>query len=296
MSSFASLSRELAAVAETLGPSIVRVEARRVPASGMVWAAEGLVLAADHAVERDEQIRVGLADGRTVPAALVGRDPTTDVALLRVDAGGLVPAPWAEPQDARVGHLVVSLARPGRTVRARLGMLSAVADAWRAPTGADVERYLEIDRAPAQGFSGGAVVDASGSVLGMQTSGLLRRIALAVPAPTVRRVVAALLTHGRVRRGYVGVGAQPVRLPAAMRQEVGQEVGLLILSVEPGSPAEQAGLVLGDVVVGVGDVRVRHVHDLLGLLTADRIGVMVPVRILRAGSVREVTVTIGERR
>jgi S1-C subfamily serine protease len=260
-----------------------------------VWAPEGLVLAADHTIEREEHIRVGLADGRAVPASLVGRDPATDIAILRVEASGLVPARWTDPQDARVGHLVMSLARPGRSLRARLGMLSAVADAWRAPSGADIERYLELDRGPALGFSGGPVVDAGGAVLGMQTSGLLRRVALVVPIPTVRRIADTLVTHGRIRRGYLGIGTHPVALPVRLRQESGRDSGLLVLSVEPGSPAERAGLLLGDVILRFGGAGVVHAQDLMGALSAERIGVAMPLQLLRAGALHEASVTVGER-
>ncbi len=292
-----TLSSELAGIVETLGPSVVRVEARRrAPASGVVWAPEGLVLTADHVVELEERIRIGLADGRAVAASLVGRDPTTDIAVLRAEAGGLVPAGWADAREARVGHMVLSLGRPGRTVRARLGVLSAVAGGWRAPGGVEIDRYIEIDTGPAEGFSGGPVADATGAVLGMRTSGLLRRTALALPASTVRRVVETLVMHGRVRRGYLGIGTHPVRLPSAVRQEVDRDTGLLVLSVEPGSPAEQAGLLLGDVVLRLGEIAVGHAEDLLGLLNADRIGTTLPAQVLRAGAVRIVNVLIGERR
>jgi S1-C subfamily serine protease len=291
------LSGRCASLVEAVGPSVVRVEARRgLPASGIAWSSDGLIVTADHAIEHEDGIRVGLADGRSVPAVLVGRDRSTDVALVRAEATGLAPGTWAEPGSARTGHLVVSLGRPGRTVRARLGILTAAAGAWRAPSGAEIDRYFELDSGPAAGFSGGPTVDASGGVLGMQTTGLLRQTVLVLPRPTVRRVADALLAHGRVRRGYLGIGGQPVRLPAALRRDLGQEVGLLLVSVEPGSPAEAAGLLLGDVILTMGDGPIRHLQDLLGLLTAERIGTAVPVRILRGGTAREVSVVIGERR
>ncbi|MDR7545164.1 MAG: S1C family serine protease [Armatimonadota bacterium] len=297
MDILSDLSDGLASLVEAVGPSVVRVEARRrLPASGIAWSSDGLIVTADHAIEHEEGIRVGLADGRTVTAVPVGRDPSTDVALVRARATGLTPATWVEPGTARTGHLVVSLGRPGRAVRARLGILTAVADAWRAPGGAAIDRYLELDSGPAAGFSGGATVDASGGVLGMQTTGLLRQTALALPLPTLRRVADALLAHGRVRRGYLGIGGQPVRLPVGLCRDLGQEVGLLLVSVEPGSPAEAAGLLLGDVMLAVGDEPIGHLQDLFGLLTAERIGTAVPVRILRGGEPRELSVVIGERR
>jgi serine protease DegQ len=292
-----NLSAALAGIVEATGPSVVRVEARRrFPASGTVWAADGLVVTADHAVEHEEHIRVGLADGRLLAATLVGRDPTTDIALLRVEAGALAPAAWGDPAAARAGHLVVSLGRPGRAVRARLGMLSAVADNWRAPSGAEIGRYLEVDTGPSPGFSGGFAVNAAGKALGLQTSALVRRASLVVPVTTLRRVVETLLTYGRVRRGYLGIGAQPVRLPARLREDLGQDAGLLLVSVEPGSPAEESGLLLGDVILGFGGDKTHHLQDLMRLLGADRIGIPMPLRILRGGVMREASIVIGERK
>ncbi len=297
MEAIVSLSNTLAGIVDKVGPSVVRVEARhRLPASGTVWSADGIIVTADHAVERDEHIRIGFANGETASAALIGRDPTTDIAVLRAESQGLILPEWTEPGGVRVGHLVLSLGRPGRTVRATLGMISAVADAWRAPSGAQIDRYIQTDARLARGFSGGLLADTSGKVVGLNTSGLLRWASLAVPVPTLRRVVDMLITHGRVRRGYLGIGAQPVRLPAPLQQQLGQETGLLLVSVESGSPAERGGLLLGDVILSIGGVIIHHLNDLTGLLTAERIGASVPARILRSGVARELAVEVGERR
>jgi S1-C subfamily serine protease len=290
------LSDALADLVEATGQSVVRVEARRrFPASGAVWAADGLVVTADHTIEHEEHIRVGLADGRSLAATLVGRDPTTDIALLRVAAGALAPAAWGDPAAARTGHLALSLGRPGHAVRARWGVFSAVADNWRAPSGAEIGRYLEVDTGPSPGFSGGPVVNAAGDALGMRTSALLRGTSLVVPVTTLRRVVESLITYGRVRRGYLGIGAQPVRLPGRLRETLGQESGLLLVSVEPGGPAEASGLLLGDVILGFGGVTTHRLQDLMSLLGADRIGTTMPARILRGGAVRDVRLVVGER-
>jgi S1-C subfamily serine protease len=291
-----NLSNDLAATVETAGSGVVRVEARRrLPASGIVWSSDGVVVTAHHVVERDENISVGTAGGETVAATLVGRDPTTDLAVLRVEGADLTPPTWAESEGLSVGHLALGLGRPGRTVQATLGIISALGEGWRTPAGGRVEPYLQTDLVMYPGFSGGPLVDVASGVLGLNTSALLRGISLAVPTPTVRRVVETLLAHGRVRRGYLGVGAQPVRLPADLAEQVGQETGLLLVSVEPDAPADGAGLTLGDTIVALDGQPVRHMDELLALLGGDRVGASVPVGIVRGGQTQELTVTIGER-
>lgn len=295
MQVLSEISTGIAGVVERVGSSVVRVEARRrFPASGIVWAADGMILTADHAIEREDEIRIGLPDGQVVAATLVGRDPGTDIALLRAQASGLSVPSWSD-REAKVGQLVVALARPGRTVRARLGIVNAAGETWRTPTGGEVDRYLEADVTPGFGFSGGPLADVEGKILGMNTAGLVRRAAMTLPVQTLRRVAGALVTHGKIRRGYVGIGAHPVRLPAGTEQQLGQRVGLIVVSVEAGSPAERGGMVLGDVIVAVEGTPVRTHDEIASLLTAERIGTSLRIRLLRGGAVKELTVTVGER-
>jgi S1-C subfamily serine protease len=291
----AELSGALAKTVESAGPSLVRIEGRRrLPASGIIWSEEGLIVTANHVVKRDENIVVGLADGQGVKASLVGRDPGADLAVLRLQSGGLVPAQW-EDEEMQVGHLVLALGRPGRTVQATLGIISALGDSWRTATGGQVDRYLQTDVVMYPGFSGGPLVNASGQFLGLNTSALLRGVSLAVPAKTVDRTVKSLLSHGRVRRGYLGVSTQPVRLPESSSEELDQETGLLVVNVETGSPADQGGLILGDAIVRLDEEAIRHHDDLLAQLTADRVGQKTPITIIRGGEIRALNVTIGER-
>ena len=290
------LSNDLATVVETAGTGVVRVEARRrLPASGIIWSADGLIVTAHHVVERDEGISVGLPDGRSVPATLVGRDPSTDLAVLRAEATGLTPPSWAEPDTLRVGHLALALGRPGKTVRATLGVIGALGESWVTPTGGRVEPYLQTDVVMYPGFSGGPLVDASGSVVGVNTSALLRGVSLTIPTPTVRRVAEALLAHGAVQRGYLGVVAQPARLPEALAQQLGQETGLLVVSVEAGSAAEGAGILMGDTLVSLDGQPLRHLDDLLVILSTTQVGTTVPVRAVRGGQLQDQSVTIGQR-
>jgi S1-C subfamily serine protease len=272
-----------------------------LPASGIIWSAEGVIVTAHHVVERagtqhpNDNIHVGLPGGEAVPASVAGRDPTTDLAVLRAEASGLTAATWAPVEDLRVGHLVLALGRPGQTVQATLGIVSALGQGWRTPGGGQVDRYLQTDVVMYPGFSGGPLVGVGGRVLGLNTSALVRGVSLAVPFNTVRRVVDALLAHGRVRRGYLGVGIQPVRLPGNLAQGLGQETGLLLVQVRPGTPAEQAGLLLGDTIVALDGQPVPHHDALLALLGGDRLGTPLPVRIVRAGQVQELDIVIGDR-
>lgn len=290
-----NLSNGLAAAVETSGKSVVRVDARpRLPASGTVWA-DGVVVTAHHVVEVEDDITLGLPDGQTVAATLVGRDPTTDLAVLRTEATGLVAPAFADPADVCVGHLVLALGRPDDGIMASMGSIYGMSGEWRTPAGGQVDRFVQTDVTMYPGFSGGPLVDVAGRLIGINTSGLLRRMDAVVPVPTVRRVVEMLLAHGRVRRGYLGIGAQPVRLPAALAQSLGQEIGLLIISVEADSPADRNGLLLGDVIVGIGGQTIHEMDDLLNALSGDRIGTPVAVRLVRGGVVKEIPVVVGER-
>jgi S1-C subfamily serine protease len=289
------LSNGLADAAQAAGQSVVRVDARqRMPASGIAWAGD-LVVTAHHVVERDEAIGIGLPDGSQASAVVVGRDPSTDLALLRVGGAGLTPPTWLEDSELRVGQLALALGRPGRSVQATLGVVSALGDAWRTGAGGQISRYLQTDVVMYAGFSGGPLVDVAGRVAGLNSSALARGISVSLPTATVRRVVETLLAHGKVRRGYLGVSTQRIRLPGQAAEQVGQETGLLVNQVVEGGPAEAAGLFLGDTILAVAGEPVRHHDDLVARLSGDRVGAAVPFRILRGGQVVELSVVIGER-
>jgi S1-C subfamily serine protease len=289
------LSNALAAAVEGCGDSVVRVEGRpRSASSGVVWSADGTIITSHHALEWDEDVRVGMPDGRLLEATIVGRDPGTDVALLRVAASELRPPAWRD-EAPRVGHILLALLRPGRTVRARLGIVSALGDAWRTRSGGRVDRYLQADVALEPGFSGGLFVDTAGRAVGLATTGLMRATPLALPPATLRRVSEALLAHGQVRRGFLGIGSYPVPLPVALSESQGQKGGLMLVSVQAETPAARAGLLLGDVILSVEGQIVSHPGDLLPFLDEDRVGTELGLKLLRAGGVLELRVTVGSR-
>jgi len=295
LNALASLSQSLARVVSTAGPALLRVEGgRRHGATGIAWSAQGHVLTAAHVVEADgeEALHVVLPDGTRAAARWVGRDAALDLALLEVQ-GPLQPL--AHAQEAQVGQLVLALGRPGRTVRATLGLVSAHGEGWRTHAGGQVERYLETDADLPRGFSGGALVDAQGRLLGMLSAALSRHANVVLPVETLARVAQGLLRHGGVRRGYLGVGAYPVRLPPAHAQALKQGAGLILHSVEPGGPAERAGLLQGDVLVSLEGQPLEDLPDLLGFLGEERVGTRVRAQLLRAAEVRELALEVGQR-
>ena len=292
----AELSDTLANTVAAAGASVVRVEGRRrIPATGIVWSADGLIVTAHHVVAQDENIQVGLPDGRVVAATLVGRDPSTDTAVLRAAAADLTPLTESNKQELGVGNLALALGRPGKTVQATLGIVSALGDGWRTRMGGQIDRYLQTDVVMYPGFSGGPLVDAHGRLAGMNTSALMGGVSLAIPTVTLARVIDALVADGRMKRGYLGVSTQRVKLPTELREQLGQKTGLLIVSAEPNSPASAAGLTLGDTIVTLDGEKVRDHDDLLALLSGDRVGTAVPVGVVRGGQVQPMQVTIGER-
>ncbi len=284
-------SEALAKVVADSGPAVVRVEGRqRMPASGVGWA-PGIVITAHHVLETDGEVKLGFADGQTAVAQIAGRDPSTDIAVLRTE-GRTPVAQWNDLSQLKVGHVVLALGRPGATVRATMGIVAAFGEAWRTALGGKIDRYLQTDLAMYPGFSGGPLVDSAGRVVGINTSGLIRGSSITVPTPTVKRVVETLLAYGKVKRGYLGVGVNPVRLS----EGAGQATGLLVNSVEPGSPAEQGGLLLGDVILKLDESTTLMPDDMLGYLAGDRVGVRAAVHVLRGGQAKSLNVTIGERK
>jgi S1-C subfamily serine protease len=301
-----TFSDELAGAVERAGASVVRVSARRrLPATGIVWASTDggyTIVTANHIVERDEDITVTDGQGRELPATLLGRDQGSDIALLKVADTQLTPAMRAEIEQARVGVFALALGRAGQ-LAATSGVVSALAGPWHGGHGGNggrgrrFERLIATDATMFPGFSGGPLIDASGRVLGMLSSHLGRGQTLAVPAADVDRIATALQSHGKVRRGYLGVGAQQAQLPAALKQAHGieQELGLLLVSVDEAGPAGQAGLTIGDIILTIGGQPVQGLDDLRGALGAETVGTSVTARVLRGGEPRDVTITVGEQ-
>jgi len=293
-----ALSNAMAEAVERASAFTVLVDARRrMPASGIAYTAN-LVLTADHIVEREDEIRVLLPDGSQVSANLAGRDSGNDLALLQLKKSGLVPAETT-PQPARVGQLALAVGRPSSEgVQASLGVISAIGGPVRTGQGGLLEQYLRTDTVPYPGFSGGPLIDASGRVLGVNTSGLAQGAALTIPAALAWKIAEALAKHGSVRRGYLGMRSQPVELAAPQRQALNREqsVGLLLVGVENDSPASKGGLLVGDILVGLDGEPITDPDQLLARLVGEIVGKPTPVEILRGGQRQIIPVTIGERK
>lgn len=297
MSDFAwQFSESLAGAVEKAAAGVVSIKGRRrrVPSSGILWS-EGVVVTAHHVMEWDEDIEIGLPDGTATTGSVVGRDPATDLAAIRLASPTPAATDWGDAGEVKAGYLVLGLSRPGRQVRARLGIVGAAGEAWRTPMGGRIDADLQTDLPIHHGFSGSALVDMRGRVLGVNTAGIYRATAVVIPSATVRRVMESLLAHGTVRRGYLGIVTQPVRLTDAVAERIGQAGALLVTSVEPGSPADLGGLVLGDAILAFEGSKLQHPGELLPLLDEERIGKESTVRVLRAGEVKEIRVTVGAR-
>jgi S1-C subfamily serine protease len=292
----ATLSDDLAGAVEHAARSVVAIHARRrIPSSGIAWRA-GVIVTSSGTVARDEEITLTLPDGGTAPATLAGRDATTDIAVLRTSAP-LRPADRGDAATLQAGKVVLAVGRPGANATASMGIVSAVDGEWRTWHGGRIDRFIRLDIAIYDGFSGGALVETGGRVLGMNTSRLARSLALTIPGSTLDRVVEQVLATGGVTRGYLGIASQPVRLPEALRRklDLASGLGLVVVAVEPDAPAEQAGVMLGDILVALEGKPVSDPAELLAALGPDRVGRPLAVRLLRGGQLLTLSITVGRR-
>jgi S1-C subfamily serine protease len=293
-----AFSNQLADAVEQAGQVVVAVNARRRRSSSGVHWRSGIIVTADHTVNREEEITVTLPDQRTIPASLVGRDAGTDLAVLRLSGEVELPtAPIADPTTLKVGHLVLAIARSGDSgVNASLGVISALGGGWRSWHGGRIDQYIRPSLVLYPGSSGGALVTAEGQIAGINTSGP-RQSALTIPASTVNRVVEQLLRGGRMTRGYLGLGMQSVELPEVLRRSLAlsQTGGVIVVSIETGAPADRAGVLLGDILIGLDGNPIGDVRDVHALLDPEQVGKSLTARIIRGGNLVECAIVVGER-
>ena len=296
MSNLSDFSNALTSAVERGGNSTVIVDARkRYPASGIAYA-EGLVLTADHVVTKDD-IKVVTPDGKTLSASVVGRDPGSDLVLLRLNEKVFSPAKTSS--DIKVGQLVLALGRPNTAgMQASWGIVTAISGPARTHRGGLLDEYYQTETTPYPGFSGGPLVNTEGEVLGLNTSGLTPGSSLTIPVKVAWRIADELAKHGSVKRGYLGVRTQPVEIPEAARQALkrDQKSGLLVLWLEENGPAQKGGLFVGDTIVAIAGQNIGDPDDLFAALKSDTVGKSVAVEVLRGGKPETVNVTVGERK
>lgn len=272
-------------VAATAARILVLRGGRRIPSSGLHWR-PGLIVTADDALERDEEIVVLRPDGKTASATLIGRDPTTDIALLRFEPDGLPIVEGGDAASLRAGNLVLAVGRNETGPLASLGVAALAAGQWHSMRGGTIDRMIRLDLRLSPSAEGGAMIDAAGKVLGMAVRGP-RRLVLGIPAATIDRVVDQLLAKGRIARGYLGAGLRPA-------QQSG-ESGLLIVGIDPDGPAAKAGLIVGDLITRWNGKPLARMREAMLLLGPDSVGSTVTLAIRRGGTPSEASVIIGER-
>ncbi len=287
-------SNQMADAVAAVAPSVVQVQGRRRPASGLVYA-DGVVVTTMRAVGGEDGVRVRRHDGHVFDAELAGWDPTTTLAVLRVAGLDAPPAKLAGA-PARVGHFALAVARSwSNAVTASAGVVSVIGGPLRTGRRRSIDEVIRTSAPMHDGFSGGAFVDAEGHLVGMTTAAAIRGLGVVIPASIAWKTAASLLEHGRSKRGYLGIVGQPVALPTHQSSVEGRTAALLVVGVSGESPAAQAGMLVGDIVLALDGRPIESPEDLLDLLIGERVGRPATLQVLRGGAVADVTVTIGER-
>jgi serine protease DegQ len=294
----AEFSQGLSAAAEQVGPSVVTVHGRhRVPSSGIHWR-KGVVVTANHTVRREDDIAILIQGEKRASAKLAGRDPGTDLAVLKVEDGGVAVPQFADTASLRLANFVLALGRTrfGNLV-ASAGIIGGLGGEWRTWRGGRIDQSIRLDLALYPGFSGGPLINVDGKVLGLNTNGFGRGRAVAIPVSTVNRVVDELLDKGYVGRPYLGIAMQPVAIPEALRGKLKSAAagGLMVLHVEAGGPADKAGIVLGDVIVELQGKPVLDTEHIQDLLASAKVNEKIDTTVIRGGAPLELSITLGER-
>ncbi len=297
-SQLAEFSGEIAKLVDRVSRSVVAVHGRRRShSSGVQWRKE-FIVTAEHALRRDEDITVTAPDGQELRANLVGRDPGSDLALLKVEGIAFPESDLNGSTQPRTGELSFVIGRsPKSGPNVSMGIISAVSGPWRTWRGGQLDFYIRLGAEVFDGSSGGAVIDHRGHLVGIATSALSRVAGLAIPASNVNRVVDLLQSKGAVPRPFLGVGLQSIPLPDSFRQKLSlkNSSGMMVLSVEEGGPAGTAGILVGDILFRIDGTDIQEIDDLQSYLTAEKIGTRVEAEVIRGGEGRKFVIVVGER-
>ena len=297
-SPLALFSHELAGLVAKVSPSVVAVDGRRrTHSSGVHWR-DGLVITAEHTLRRDEEIFVSMP-GATIPAALVGRDPGSDIALLKVEGLSVPPIDLSVTAESHVGDVVLVVGRsPNSGPNASMGIISAISGPWRTWRGGELDQYVRLDASVFPGSSGGAVIDFRGQFLGIATSALSRVAGLALPVSNIRSVVDVLVEKGSIPRGYIGVALQPVPVPDSFRDKLSIKNGngIMVLSVADGGPADKGGILIGDIMFEIEGKTVESPEELQSMLGWKNVGKSVLTKVIRGGVIKELVLAVEERK
>lgn len=289
-----AFSDQLADAVASVAPSVVQVHGRRRPVSGVAYA-NNIVVTTARAIGREDGIVVNTAEGKSAAAELVGWDPASGLAVLKVEGLGL-PAADVSDTTPRVGQIALGVARSwSNALTASAGIVAVIGGPLRTGRGRSLEQVIRITAPMHDGFSGGAVIDASGRLIGIGTAAQIRGLGVVIPAAVAWKTAAQVLAHGAPKSGFLGISGQPVRIPEGQRGDSGRDRGLLIIGVTADGPAAAGGVLLGDIILEVDQHPIGSTDDVIELLNGDRVGRAVPLRVIRGGAIQHLTVTIAER-
>lgn len=294
VSALLTLSNNLADNVEKVGHSLVAINGKRMSSSGIHWQ-PGIIVTADETLKRTEDITVTLPDNRTVPVTLVGRDRTTDIAVLKLANPQLPVVEIGDASSLKVGQIVQAVGRSD-SLNTTIGVVSSLGDAWRSSYGGLIDQFIRLDLNLYPSMEGGALVNATGQVIGMTVSGP-RRSVISIPTATINRVVEQLLAKGQISRGYLGLGMQPIRLPESLKNSLNLASlgGVIAINVESDGPADKSGILIGDILIAINNNSISDTGDIQAMLGSENVGKTLNVQIIRGGVLVEVALIIGEK-
>ena len=288
-----AFSEKSAEIVADVGNSIVAINRQRFSCSGIYWR-DGLIVTSEESLRRTKDITITLPNGETTPVTLLGRDPSTDTAVLKTEVS-LPIAPIDSKCELKVGHLAIAVGRDSdRGLSVAQGVVSNLGGSWRSSLGGHIDSFIRLDLNFYPSMGGSALVNAAGQVIGFNTTGPRRSI-LTIPAATVDRVIDRLLKTGHLNRGYLGLGMQPVTLPDSLAEEsLKGGRGLMVVNVETDAPADTAGIILGDILVAIEDTFLTRLRDIQAYLEPQNVGKTIKIQLIRAGKLMDVSLTVGD--